>query len=57
MEKVKLVNKKTKIVKEINKIFASDYLGTKEWEIAKKEERKYEIPKNPIYRKENKEEK
>lgn len=46
MEKVKVKNKKTGIVKEINKNVASDFLGTKEWEVYSEQERKYEIPEN-----------
>lgn len=37
MEKV--INKKTKIVKEIPKYLVSDYLSTKEWEVEKNEEK------------------
>lgn len=55
MEKIKLINKKTKVVKEVEKAFATDYLGTKEWEIAKVE-KKYELPKQTFV-KELKEEK
>lgn len=55
MEKIKLKNIKTKVEKEVVKMFASDYLGTKEWELVKKET-KYEIPKNNFV-KEKKEEK
>lgn len=46
MEKVKVKNKKTGIVKEVNKSIASDFLGTKEWEIDNSKEKKYEIPEN-----------
>lgn len=45
MEKVKLVNKKTKVVKEVEKTFASDYLATKQWTLYQKDEKRYEIPK------------
>lgn len=45
MEKVKIINIKTNVVKEVEKMFASDYLGTKEWQLVKKEEKKYELPK------------
>jgi hypothetical protein len=53
MEKVKVINKKTKVTKIVEKKFASDYLGTKEWELAKEENKKFELPKIDI----NKEEK
>lgn len=46
MEKVKVKNKKTGIVKEVNKNVASDFLGTKEWEIDNGKSKKYEIPEN-----------
>ena len=43
---VKLINKKTKVIKEIAKEFeASMYLGTGEWVIADKKEAKTEEPK------------
>lgn len=48
MEKIKLINKKTKVVKEVEKFLASDYLTTKEWDVAKKEEKKFELPKQPL---------
>ena len=35
MEKVKVKNKKTGVIKEVKKAVASDFLGTKEWEMAK----------------------
>lgn len=37
MEKVKIKNKKTKVVKEVSKTIASDYLGTNEWELVKED--------------------
>lgn len=37
MDKVKVVNKKTKVVKEVEKSIASDYIGTGEWDLLKKE--------------------
>ena len=46
MEKVKVINKKTKVTKIVEKKFASDYLGTKVWELAKEENKKFELPKN-----------
>ena len=46
MEKVKVKNLKTGIVKEVNKSVAGDFLGTKEWEIDTEKEKKYEIPEN-----------
>lgn len=55
MEKIKLINKKTKVVKLIDKNISSDYLTTKEWQILK-DEKKYEIPKNE-FKKIDKEEK
>ena len=36
MAKVKVVNKKTKVVKEVEKSIASDYVGTGEWELERK---------------------
>lgn len=36
MEKVKIKDKKTGAVKEVNKSLASDYIGTGRFEIAKK---------------------
>lgn len=33
MEKVKVQNKKTKVIKYVNKNIATDYLATKEWEL------------------------
>ena len=52
MEKVKVRNLKTKVEKKVEKTFASDYLGTKEWELAKKEEKKFEIPKTTFIKEE-----
>ena len=46
MEKVIVKNKKTGVVKKVNKSVASDFLGTKEWEIETAKEKKYEIPEN-----------
>ena len=43
MEKV--INKKTGIVKEISKELLSDYLSTKEWEVAKEEKQTKVSPK------------
>lgn len=37
MEKIKLKNKKTDVVKEINKTIAGDYLGTNEWIVVENE--------------------
>lgn len=37
MEKVKVQNKKTKVIKYVNKNIATDYLATKEWELVKEE--------------------
>lgn len=31
MEKIKIINIKSNIVKEVSKTIASDYIGTKEW--------------------------
>lgn len=53
MEKVKVKNKKTGVVKEVNKAVASDFLGTKEWELAN--EKKYEIPENKYINSKSKE--
>lgn len=33
--KIKLINKKTGVIKEVNKSLASDYIGTGEFEIYK----------------------
>ena len=33
MEKVKVENKKTKVIKFVDKKIASDYLATKEWQL------------------------
>lgn len=55
MEKVKVKNKKTGIVKEVNKSVAGDFLGTKEWEIDTGKERKYEIPENKFVNTKSKE--
>lgn len=55
MEKIKVRNIKNGVEKEVEKAFATDYLGTKEWEIAKVE-KKYELPKQTFV-KELKEEK
>ena len=52
MEKVKIKNLKTKVEKEVEKMFASDYLGTKEWELVKKVEKKYELPKSTFIKEE-----
>lgn len=43
MDNVKVQNKKTKVVKEVSKKIASDYLGTKDWEMF--EEKKQAFPK------------
>lgn len=37
MEKVKVRNLKTAVVKEVEKAIASDYIGTKEWELVKED--------------------
>ena len=52
----KLINKETKVIKEIKKEFeASMYLGTGEWELL--EENDSKITKTPIINTNNKEEK
>lgn len=44
MNKVKVVNIKTGVTKEVNEMMASELIGTKEWEI--KEEKKTSISSN-----------
>lgn len=41
---MKLKNKKTNVVKDVEEAFVGDYLSTKEWEIV---EEKKETSKNP----------
>lgn len=43
MEKVKIRNIKTNVEKEVIKEIASDFVGTKEWEIVKEDEIKKEV--------------
>lgn len=46
---VKLINKKTKVIKDIEKEFeASMYLGTGEWELVKETKTEEKKPKTPI---------
>lgn len=57
---VKVINKKTKVVKELKKEFeASMYIGTGEWEIFDEKEKKQEekVQKTPIINTSSKEEK
>lgn len=54
MEKVKVKNKKTGVVKEVKKAVASDFLGTKEWEMAKDKDKKYELPEQNYVNTDNK---
>lgn len=46
MEKVKVKNKKTGVIKEVNKTVAGDFLGTKQWEVYTENAKKYEMPEN-----------
>lgn len=57
MEKVKVKNLKTGVVKEVNKNVASDFLGTKNWEVYTAKEKKYEIPENKFVNVKDKENK
>lgn len=45
METVKVVNKKTKIVKSIPKYLLSDYLGTTDWDLVKDSNSAKQTPK------------
>ena len=40
MDKVKVINKKTGVVKEVKKTLAGDFVGTHEWEVYTKPEKK-----------------
>lgn len=42
MNKVQVKNKKTGVTKEIKKVLASDYVGTKEWVLVDEKELKKE---------------
>lgn len=42
MDKVKIMNINTGVVKEVSKAIASDFVGTKEWKIVDKETEKKE---------------
>lgn len=55
MEKVKVKNKKTGVIKEVNKAVASDFLGTNEWEMATDKDKKYETPEKNYVNTDNKE--
>lgn len=52
MEKVKVKNVKTGVVKEIDKSIAGDYLGMKDWKLATAErEEKYVVKEDKILEK------
>lgn len=48
MEKVKVKNVKTGVVKEIDKAIAGDYLGMKDWTLIAEKEEKYAIKEDKI---------
>ena len=52
MEKVKVKNVKTGVVKEVDKAIAGDYIGTKNWEIVTNEkEKKYVVREDKMLEK------